>query len=281
MNFYEFSDACRQFVWRLYKLWVNLSPLWITLFLLGTTWANLYHFCWCVLINPSPEPHFGQDAGLEFEPPVNFPLGLSILVISAFLKAVWLGAWVQALVITWFCDRKWRSPTSSKNIMQVDPSIWDRRNPSDRGYWIPYDAGESCLQPFISLSYLLTVCIDRRPRVCNLVGGCRLRMSDRVYHCTRLDRCLPVYDHFCDFIQVAVYLRTMKAYLFVLVFLPLDASFSIAISIYALTRNHRVDIAVTAILAACLVIFTTVRFTYDKLWLLACKNIVSAEVCTN
>ena len=90
-----------------------------------------------------------------------------------------------------------------------------------------------------------------------------------------------MYDHFCDFIQVAVYLRTMKAYLFVLVFLPLDASFSIAISIYALIRNHRVDIAVTAILAACLVIFTTVRFTYDMLWLLACKNIVSAEVCTN
>ncbi|KAI1249438.1 hypothetical protein MGN70_009051 [Eutypa lata] len=120
MNFYEFSDLCRQFVWRLYKLWVNLCPLWISLYLLGTTWANLYHFCWCGLIHPPEESDLSQDFGFGLQSSVNLPLGLSILVISAFLKAVWFGAWVQALVITWFCDRKWRSPTSSKNIMQID-----------------------------------------------------------------------------------------------------------------------------------------------------------------
>lgn len=256
MDIYEvFEEAYRY----LFLFYMNLSPLWLIIFAIGTTWVNLYQLCWCFLMVPSKESNAHLDSGLGIGSG-NFTIGLSLLVISATLKATWLAAWIQCLVITWFCDRKWQSPTSSKNIMQIDRSVWATRQPSERGYWIPYEA-------------------DQRPRVCIYLGGCWLKISDRVYHCTALERCLPVYDHFCKFIKVAVYLRTMKAYLFVLVFLPLDCIFSVALSTYALAINQRVDIAtaVCAIVAAVSVICTSVYFTYEKIWLLAFKNCVHAE----
>ncbi|RYO93419.1 hypothetical protein DL766_000809 [Monosporascus sp. MC13-8B] len=214
-----------------------LQSIWILLFLVFSAFSNLYYFCWLELIFLGPASWFTPD--LSVAP--NRVLGLSLLVISAFLKANCVGAWVQTLVITWFCDRKWRPPRSSKNIMQVEPSNWD-------------DA-------------------------CERLGGCNLRISDRVYHCTRLGRCLPVYDHYCDFIKAAVYLRTIKAYLFVLVFLLLDAVFSITIAIYALARYQLrfAPFAISVIVAALVVVGGVAFFTWDKFWLLACKNCVYHE----
>ncbi|KAK7740424.1 hypothetical protein SLS62_011105 [Diatrype stigma] len=226
MDIFEVFDEAYRYIFMFY---MNLSPLWLIAFAIGTTWINLYQFCWCFLMAPSKEPDAHLDSYLDVNSG-KFTIGLSLLVISATLKATWLAAWIQSLVITWFCDRKWRPPTSSKNIMQIDRTVWATRQPSERGYWIPYEA---------------------------------------------------VYDHFCKFIKVAVYLRTIKAYLFVLVFLPLDSIFSIALSIYAIASNQRVDIAVSAIVAAISVICTSVYFTWEKIWLLAFKNCVYAEQTIN
>ncbi|RYP36708.1 hypothetical protein DL767_003270 [Monosporascus sp. MG133] len=251
MDCWDIFDNCQTFVrngiWRFF----SFSHIWIVLFLVFSAFSNLYYFCWLQLISSAPASLFTPDPTLASDR----VLGLSLFVISAFLKATWVGAWVQTLVITWFCDRKWRPPRSSKNIMQVEPSNWNDARESEKGPWIPYDQ-------------------DRRPRRGEVWGGCNLRISDRVYHCTRLGRCLPVYDHYCDFIKAAVYLRTIKAYLFVLVFLSLDAVFSIAIAIYALARYQLrfAPFAISVIVAALVVIGGVAYFTWDKIWLLACKN---------
>ncbi|KAI0177418.1 hypothetical protein BJ166DRAFT_506912 [Pestalotiopsis sp. NC0098] len=51
---------------------------------------------------------------------------------------------------------------------------------------------------------------------------CDRESSDRVYHDARSGRCLPVFDHFCEWLCIAVYLRTIKPYLYVLALLPVD-----------------------------------------------------------
>ncbi|RYP71957.1 hypothetical protein DL769_004562 [Monosporascus sp. CRB-8-3] len=167
------------------------SPFLMVFFLVLSSWANLYQLCWLRLINPSDKSF---DLGLVFagDRTVGFPL----LIMSTLLKATWFGAWVQILVITWFVDRKWKPPRSSRNIMQLDASVWYDAMESSRGWWIPYDE-------------------ERRPRQC-IHPACKARLSDRVYHCTRLGRDLPLYDHYCTFLKAAVYLRTIKAYLSVI-----------------------------------------------------------------
>ncbi|RYP45811.1 hypothetical protein DL768_007897 [Monosporascus sp. mg162] len=70
--------------------------------------------------------------------------------------------------------------------------------------------------------------------------------------------------------------RTIKAYLFILVFLPPDAVFSIAIAIYALARYQLrfAPFAISVIVAALMVVGGVAFLTWDKFWLLACKNCV-------
>lgn len=60
----------------------------------------------------------------------------------------------------------------------------------------------------------------RRLRVCPI---CDRPSSDRVFHDSkRTGRCLPVFDHFCSWLLISVYLRTIKAYLSVNFWLPVD-----------------------------------------------------------
>ncbi|RYP85944.1 hypothetical protein DL769_000881 [Monosporascus sp. CRB-8-3] len=219
MDCWDIFDNCRAFVQNGIRRFFSFSHIWIVLFLVFSAFSNLYYFCWLELISPTPASLFTPDPSLAS----NRVLGLSLLVISAFLKAIWVGAWVQTMVITWFCDGKWRPPRSSKNIMQVEPSNWDDARESERVH-----------------GFLTTKTAAH---------------------------------------GAAVYLRTIKAYLFVLVFLPLDAVFSIAIAIYALARYQLrfAPFAISVIVAALVVVGGVAFFTRDKFWLLACKNCVYHE----
>ncbi|RYP08185.1 hypothetical protein DL765_008885 [Monosporascus sp. GIB2] len=143
--------------------------------------------------------------------------------------------------------------------MQVDSHFWNDAMESSRGWWIPYEE-------------------ERRPRR-SIYPACRARLSDRVYHCTRLGRDLPVYDHYCTFLKAAVYLRTIKAYLYVAVFLPVDAVFSLAVSVYALARYQvpAAPFAGSVILGAILAMLVSLMLTYDRIWFLAFKNVIGPE----
>ncbi|RYP82352.1 hypothetical protein DL770_005611 [Monosporascus sp. CRB-9-2] len=238
-------------------LLAHSSPLLMVCFLVLSSWANLYHLCWLRLINPSDKPF---DLGVTSAS--NRTVGFTFLIVSTLLKATWFGAWVQILVITWFCDRKWKPQRSSRDIMQVDLNIWQNAMESSRGRWIPYDE-------------------ERRLRQC-FYPACRGRLSDRAYHCRRLRRDLPVYDHYCTFLKAAVYLRTIKPYLYVAVFLPVDAVFSLAVSVFALANYQvpAVPFASSVVMGALLAMLVTLMLTYDRIWLLAFKNGIGPERTT-
>ncbi|RYO88579.1 hypothetical protein DL762_003701 [Monosporascus cannonballus] len=196
-------------------LFAHSSPLLMVFFLVLSSWANLYHLCWRHLVHPLDT---SVELGVQFSS--NRAAGLALLIMSTLLKATWLGAWVQILVITWFCDRKWKPQRSSRNIMQVDSHSWNDAMESSRGWCIPYEE--------------------------------------------------------------AVYLRTIKAYLYVAVFLPVDAVFSLAVSVYALA-NHQVPAAPFAssvIMGAILAMLVSLMLTYDRIWFLAFKNVIGPERLT-
>ena len=100
-----------------------------------------------------------------------------------------------------------------------------------------------------------------------------------MYHCTRFGHCLPVYDHYCGFLKTTIYLRTIKPYLYVLVFLPLDAFLSMSISCFVLARYKvlAIPFATVVILSAMLMAWTCFKFTQGKIRLLGFKNCVQAE----
>ncbi|KAI1388127.1 uncharacterized protein F4822DRAFT_430881 [Hypoxylon trugodes] len=193
--------------WAAFRVFLSFGPIWLALFLTLTIYANEYKFCWSFLMAP-------QDTGIGFiDPPdpSNWYIGLSLIIVSAILKVNWVIPWLQIVVTSWVCDRHWKPPNnSSKRIMQAGSNFWDLSMPSGR---LPYRQG-------------------LRPRTCPY--GCLFEPSDRAYHCSMMNRCLPVYDHYCKYLQATVYLRTMKPYFFVLLFLPLDAVYSFAVSLAAL-----------------------------------------------
>ncbi|KAI1100785.1 hypothetical protein F4804DRAFT_348210 [Jackrogersella minutella] len=193
-------------------VFLSLGPLWLFLFLTLAPYANDYKFCWLSLMAP-------QDTDLGFDNPVNpghWYLGLCLVLVSACLKVNWFGSLLQILITTRLCDRHWKPPKnpSSKRIMQADPAEWDTALPGGR---LVYHEG-------------------RRPRRCPF--GCDFDLSDRMYHCTAMRRCFPVYDDYCKHLRSTVYLRTMKPYCFVLFFLPLDAIYSFAVSLVAICQFY-------------------------------------------
>lgn len=100
-----------------------------------------------------------------------------------------------------------------------------------------------------------------RPRFCKHrfeSRGCVDRdrpLPDRVYHCSHLEKkCeedprrppivhLPVYDHYCSWLGVIVYLDTIKPYLLLIGFLVLDAIVVFSCSIAATSLPRSMDFA--------------------------------------
>ncbi|KAI1451436.1 hypothetical protein F4805DRAFT_451466 [Annulohypoxylon moriforme] len=75
-----------------------------------------------------------------------------------------------------------------------------------------------------------------------------------------MERCLPLYDHYCMYIRSTVYLRTLKPYCFLLFILPIDAFYSMTISVAALCDSSTRWTApfVGSIISCSLVIFIIV-----------------------
>ncbi|KAI1077408.1 hypothetical protein F5B20DRAFT_583404 [Whalleya microplaca] len=193
---------------------LRFGLLWLLLFLSINLYFLDFRVSWESLIG------FQENLGnlTQVPDPGRWTLGLCLLFLSAILKAHWVLPLIQILVTTWFCDRSWKPPTNSsrKRIMQADDSIWSFVQQPDS--WVSYHEG-------------------RRPRRCPY--SCDYDLSDRAYHCSHRSQCLPMYDHFCPWLQSDVYLRTLKQYCFVLAFLPLDGIYSIAVAIYTLTNPEQ------------------------------------------
>ncbi|KAI8634706.1 hypothetical protein F5Y19DRAFT_469765 [Xylariaceae sp. FL1651] len=201
------------FVNRLSRLWVaflGMGPFWLVLFLGFSTYSNDYRFAWKVLIRPGP---FGYDFSVN----ANVPLGFAFLIVSTILKVYWFGSWVQCLVLTWLCDRKWVPNKSSKNsIRQVDDRVFPDLSSSDS----------------------------------------------------------------IRFEEVTIYLRTIKLYLFTILFLTLDGLFTLVTSITALAWPHQPAVTpfvVSVMLAGIVIAYVagdTAHMQFDRLLR---RNVTAAE----
>ncbi|KAI1775893.1 hypothetical protein F4818DRAFT_458006 [Hypoxylon cercidicola] len=232
-----------------------LGPLWLSLYLALACYANDYKYCRLTLMGY-------QETDIGFDEPIvaaNWYLGLCMILLSATLKVNWFCPWLSIFVTSWLFDRHWTPPKnpSMKRIMQADSSLWADALLGGR---LVYEEG-------------------RRPRKCPF--GCRFDLSDRAYHCSKVHRCLPVYDHFCGYLWSTVYLRTMKPYCFVLVFLPLDAVYSLAVSVVALSQpSTRWSAPFVGSIILCCVVVTMVVMNnaLPNLKRLVWKNTVGPEL---
>lgn len=138
------------------------------------------------------------------------------------------------------------------------------------------DYGESADSARDSLDNLV-IGVSGRPRHCSI---CRKKCGDRVYHDTAFGSCRPLFDHYCSFILVSVYLRTMKLYLFMLFFLPLDVIFTIVSSAFATSQSSGKSAAMffaPIITASFAIGFLAAVNALSQMYHLAWKNEVQNE----
>lgn len=131
-----------------------------------------------------------------------------------------------------------------------------------------------------------------RPRFCRNGDDCfdsGRPLADRVYHCTYVaEKCerdqqlrgihIPLYDHYCSWVGVIVYLDTMKAYLLILIFLAFDAIivFSVAVAGLCLFPQS-VMYAAMMVLAAIIVLGLGSHNAWLQVRHLAMRNITYPE----
>ncbi|KAI3320883.1 hypothetical protein HD806DRAFT_524542 [Xylariaceae sp. AK1471] len=232
-----------------------VGSAWILFFFFLSLYSVIYRFCWLQVMAPY------RTSGYDFlVTGTDWRIGLGLLIASVVIKVLWLSSWLYALAYTWYWSRYWKPPSSSpRTIMQAACNL-----PPE----IPFFEG-------------------RRPRNCP--RGCLWPgpdgqdisdITDRVYHCGRLNRCLPCYDHFCPWIQVAVYSHTTKAYLSFIFWLILDCLLTIGVIAYSLSSGHlrfNTTLGTTVLLMTAIFLQladSTFRFQHR---FLARKNMTGAE----
>lgn len=181
---------------------------------------------------------YGEYGYFHYFPIDLWHIGLALMIASVAFKVLWLSAWVYGLVYTFHFSRHWTPPySSSRTIMQA--------------------------QAYRDLPEEVSFCEGRRPRYCPL--GCEWTgpdglsgikdITDRVYHCRLLKRCLPCYDHFCELLRVCVYSHTTKAYFNLIFWLMVDCLLTTGVFVFSVTTGY---IRTNALLQATFVLVTVI-----------------------
>lgn len=134
-------------------------------------------------------------------------VGVAILVLFTSIKFLWVGSWLWSLWLT-------HTPLHPYKKSPKPRRCWVRQA-SYRGYEI-YAGSQQ--QDYVY------------PNICERCDSAE-PLADRVYHCTAFDVHLPVYDHYCHWILVTVWLPTIKPYLLLNVFLITDVLFTWGVGI--------------------------------------------------
>lgn len=131
-----------------------------------------------------------------------------------------------------------------------------------------------------------------RPRFCFLQDDyfdCGRPLADRVYHCSYVaKKCdkdgqlrgihIPVYDHYCHWIGVIVYLDTVKPYLLTTSFLFMDAMIVFSCSIVDwFLFQYAVLPAPVMVLTAIIVVWLASQNAWLQFKRLAMRNITFPE----
>ncbi|KAH6675246.1 hypothetical protein F5X68DRAFT_246402 [Plectosphaerella plurivora] len=114
------------------------------------------------------------------------------------------------------------------------------------------------------------------------------RRKDRMYHGYwpklnngLVDACLPLYDHWCHYICVLVYLHSIKSYILTMTYLVLYGVFVFVVTVWAATRpefEHVKKYAVGISVFSCImVVWVGMNNLTDKVYNLVLRNVVGYE----
>ncbi|KAF3764010.1 hypothetical protein M406DRAFT_75235 [Cryphonectria parasitica EP155] len=230
-------------------------------YLLVSTYSVYYEFAYQTLWLTGT-----IDLGLGLFRPAAAYAAVFLWVVGGFLRLEWLISWCCAVVGS-------RRPSTrvlgKRQTMQSDVHCamgYLSGNPRDR---------------------------SGRPRFCKYVHsneGCvdgERPLADRVYHCSHLgkkcrkdprrrpDVHLAVYDHFCGWLRVNVYLDTIKPYLLSMVFLFLDSIIVFSCSVAGWSMTRQLDFSLhgpTTLLAVAVVLWLGWHNMHMKIHNLAMRN---------
>ncbi|KUI54685.1 hypothetical protein VP1G_02128 [Cytospora mali] len=234
--------------------WVAWSFAWILCIYSGfTTWSIFYDLAYLQLWAATVDDHF---FGLitPYAPLSNKVSAAIIMAVLGLVRLAWLLSWAYAILFStrWI---KERGVAPRRAVMQTSLRFIREWNALTKRSWR-----------------------GRRPRDCRLERSCFRgdeELGDRVYHCTEKEADvksgkvlapfhLPVYDHYCHWIRVIIYLDSIKAYLLTILFLAIDAMFVLGLSIFAMTHLEHS----TSMLHAPVSVLTTLIISY----LAGCKE---------
>ncbi|KAI0176819.1 hypothetical protein BJ166DRAFT_584976 [Pestalotiopsis sp. NC0098] len=227
-----------------------LGPLFLLFFLASSGYAVFYEFSYKFLFVQPSHSVLGFEGD---DVPRNRPAAYAIWALLVLLKLNWVGSWAMGLFITFFCDKEYVSPTRGQSVMQAGPAYL----PGTAHRWKA----------------------NGRPRQC---PTCDRQSADRIFHDDTTDRCLPLMDHYCIWIHVCVYSRTMKSYLYFIMFLMFDVIATMGISIWALAITWSARTDLRPFLASLLSALTILGFGVwngglPNWWHFAIKNEVELE----
>jgi hypothetical protein len=176
---------------------------------------------------------------------------------SVWLRPLLFGTFVSARFDAWYA-------TKARRFLRLRPPVlrWQQCSPE-----FANDLGPLNLQ-----------IKDRHPRT--VANRCRRedvichnadkQRGDRMYHAywprkALVDTCLPLYDHWCSYIGVLVYLHSIKAYILTMTYLLAYTLYVFSVTAWAASRSEFANIkkyAVGIMVASCLLV---VHLVFDNL----------------
>lgn len=233
------------------------TPYLMVGFLILTTYSVVWRFAVEGLILGRlygiQSPHFND----LYQPTGPIIAGVALVLLTTISKVMWVGAWAYALLITHCTQRHHNPVTSLKRVMASDS---EERKAVEDGHPASNIRFRRCGRDF---------CLDRKP------------YGDRVYHCSKTDCHYPIYDHYCHWLWVAVYLDTMKPYLCLIFWIAVDGIVCMAASIAAATLARTGLGLLHWIVAVCSglqAIYMAVIVGITQFKWLAFRNVVPAEL---
>ncbi|KAJ9619977.1 hypothetical protein H2203_008253 [Taxawa tesnikishii (nom. ined.)] len=141
-----------------------------------------------------------------------------------------------------------------------------------------YHARREPLVDFAPAPRYMQVTSDNRRRFCD---HCEIFKGNRVYHASAINRCLPLWDHWCGWLNAGIYLRNVKAYVLLCGLLPFYALFALCCTVAGLCMERyrtelQVGFAVVAILAVP-IILQTFGFLARAWWEMLGKNLFAPD----
>ncbi|KAF2647079.1 hypothetical protein K491DRAFT_723727 [Lophiostoma macrostomum CBS 122681] len=116
-------------------------------------------------------------------------------------------------------------------------------------------------------------------RFCDI---CEVFKDNRTVHSSEFGKCIPMYDHFCGFMQGGVWAHNFKAYLLFVLLIPVHGLFCVVVSAWTLSQpQYRLILGcqIVALVLIGLVFFVSAIFAYFLWKQFLGRNVLYTEEC--